>query len=87
MFTYTEQDFHRYHQFLGTAMLLLTICAATDKRKGPAPAERVPIALFIVLLGVSVSIGAQTGKHGFLLASLRHSYEYYLRRLRAQPCS
>lgn len=49
-------------QFIGTVMLLLAICAATDKRKGPAPAERVPIALFVVLLGVSVSIGAQTGK-------------------------
>ena len=47
-------------------MLLLTICAATDKRKGPAPAERVPIALFIVLLGVSVSIGVQTGMFAHL---------------------
>ena len=43
-------------------MLLFAICAATDKRKGPAPAERVPIILFMALLGVSVSIGAQTGR-------------------------
>ncbi|KAI0344426.1 aquaporin [Trametopsis cervina] len=50
-----------FEEFLGTAMLLLAICAATDKRKGPASAERVPMILFMTLLGVSVSIGAQTG--------------------------
>lgn len=44
-------------------MLLLAICAATDKRKGPAPAERVPIVLFVTLLGVGISIGAQTGEY------------------------
>lgn len=44
-------------------MLLFAICAATDKRKGPASAERVPIILFMTLLGVSVSIGAQTGRY------------------------
>lgn len=51
-------------------MLLLAICAATDKRKGTPSAERVPLVLFVVLLGVSVSIGAQTGK-AFCLSSAR----------------
>ncbi|KAI0087003.1 aquaporin-like protein [Irpex rosettiformis] len=50
-----------FEEFLGTAMLLLAICAATDKRKGPASPERVPIAVFMTMLGISVSIGAQTG--------------------------
>ena len=54
-------------------MLLLAICAATDQQKNPAPLgptsrgpvhappERVLIAVFVAMLGISVSIGAQTG--------------------------
>lgn len=50
-------------------MLLFAICAATDKQKGPVPPERAPIAVFVVMLGISVSIGAQTGQ---LIASVYH---------------
>jgi aquaglyceroporin related protein, other eukaryote len=58
-------------------MLLFAICAATDKRKGPAPAERVPIVLFMTLLGVSVSIGAQTGWM-ILFGSFYHVLKYLM---------
>ncbi|KAI0085571.1 aquaporin-like protein [Irpex rosettiformis] len=60
-----------FEEFLGTAILLFAICSARDKREGTDSqeptgihgdtAERAAIVAFITILGISISIGAQTG--------------------------
>ncbi|KAJ3487478.1 hypothetical protein NLI96_g3508 [Meripilus lineatus] len=47
--------------FLGTAILLIVVCAITDKKNGPPPAGLVPLALFIAILGIGAAMGMQTG--------------------------
>ncbi|KIP08611.1 hypothetical protein PHLGIDRAFT_34899 [Phlebiopsis gigantea 11061_1 CR5-6] len=50
-----------FEEFLGTTILLLVICAVTDKRNSPPPAGLVPLVLFVTLLGISAALGMQTG--------------------------
>lgn len=50
-----------FDEFLGTAILLLVVCAITDKRNGPPPAGLVPLVLFLTILGIGASLGFQTG--------------------------
>jgi len=49
-----------FSEFLGTAMLLFAVLAATDKNNGPPPAGLVPLVVFIAFLGIGVSLGMQT---------------------------
>lgn len=50
-----------FDEFLGAAILLLVICAVTDKRNGPPPPGLVPLVLFITLMGIAAALGSQTG--------------------------
>ncbi|EMD40099.1 hypothetical protein CERSUDRAFT_112306 [Gelatoporia subvermispora B] len=50
-----------FDEFIGTAVLLIIVCAFTDQRNGPPPAGLVPLALFIAILGIGVALGLQTG--------------------------
>ncbi|CAE6438935.1 unnamed protein product [Rhizoctonia solani] len=50
-----------YNEALGTFLLVFVVLAVTDKRNGVAPGFIVPLALFMVLLSASASIGSQTG--------------------------
>ena len=52
---------HPAIQFVGTVVLLLVVCAITDKNNGPPPAGLVPLVLFITILGIGASLGFQTG--------------------------
>lgn len=49
-------------QFLGAAMLLISVLALTDRFNGPPPAGLVPMGLFFLILGIGASLGFQTGK-------------------------
>ncbi|KAJ7201681.1 putative aquaporin 4 [Mycena pura] len=50
-----------FSEVLGTAVLVLVIVATTDKKSSaPAPGY-FPLVIFIVLLGISSSLGMQTG--------------------------
>lgn len=51
-----------FNEFLGTALLILTIFAITDKNNMPMPNGLVPLGIFIALLGISAALGMQTGK-------------------------
>ncbi|CEL53542.1 putative membrane protein YFL054C OS=Saccharomyces cerevisiae (strain ATCC 204508 / S288c) GN=YFL054C PE=1 SV=1 [Rhizoctonia solani AG-1 IB] len=46
---------------LGTFLLVFVVLAVTDKRNGEVPGFIVPLALFMVLLSASTSVGSQTG--------------------------
>ncbi|KIK55578.1 hypothetical protein GYMLUDRAFT_248614 [Collybiopsis luxurians FD-317 M1] len=46
-----------FDEFLITAILLIVILAATDKRNTPPPYGLLPLVLFILLLGISASLG------------------------------
>ncbi|GJE99848.1 aquaporin [Phanerochaete sordida] len=50
-----------FEEYLGTAILLIVICAVTDKRNTPPPAGLVPLVLFVTILGIAASLGMQTG--------------------------
>ncbi|KAI0712513.1 aquaporin [Earliella scabrosa] len=50
-----------FDEFLGTAVLLIVVCAVNDARNGPPPPGLVPLVLFIMILGIGASLGMQTG--------------------------
>ncbi|KAF9241158.1 major intrinsic protein superfamily membrane channel protein [Melanogaster broomeanus] len=50
-----------FSEFLGAAILILAILAATDKNNGPPPPGLVPLVIFLTILGISVALGMQTG--------------------------
>ena len=50
-----------FDEFLGTAVLLICVLSFTDRANGPPPAGLVPLALFILILGIGSALGIQTG--------------------------
>lgn len=50
-----------FDEFLGTAILIITLLAILDKRNMAAANGLVPVALFILVLGIGASFGMQTG--------------------------
>ncbi|KAJ8082056.1 hypothetical protein PM082_007902 [Marasmius tenuissimus] len=50
-----------FSEFLATAILLLVIMAVTDKRNSPPPYGLLPLALFILTLGIAACLGMETG--------------------------
>ncbi|KAI0755223.1 aquaporin [Daedaleopsis nitida] len=50
-----------FDEFLGTAVLLIVVCAVSDARNGPPPPGLVPLVLFIMILGIGAALGMQTG--------------------------
>ncbi|KAG9085689.1 hypothetical protein FS749_004230 [Ceratobasidium sp. UAMH 11750] len=49
-----------FQEFLATALLLIVICAATDKRNGSPPAGLLPLTLFITVFGIGTCFGMQS---------------------------
>ncbi|KAK7460443.1 hypothetical protein VKT23_009165 [Stygiomarasmius scandens] len=50
-----------FSEFLATAILLIVILAVTDKRNTPPPYGLLPIVIFVVMLGIVVALGMNTG--------------------------
>ncbi|KAI0789607.1 aquaporin [Abortiporus biennis] len=50
-----------FDEFIGSVILLMVVCAFTDKRNGPPPPGLIPLALFIAVLGIGQALGMQTG--------------------------
>ncbi|CAE6483263.1 unnamed protein product [Rhizoctonia solani] len=50
-----------FSEVLATAILMLVVLAATDKRNGPPPNGLVPLVLFFLILGEGACLGMQTG--------------------------
>jgi len=50
-----------FAEFLPTAILVITILAVTDKRNAPPPPGLLPLAIFIVMLGIAAALGMNTG--------------------------
>ncbi|KAI6147149.1 major intrinsic protein superfamily membrane channel protein [Pisolithus tinctorius] len=50
-----------FAEFLGAAMLLISIFAATDKRNGPTPVWLVPATVFMAALGIGIALSMETG--------------------------
>jgi aquaglyceroporin related protein, other eukaryote len=51
-----------FSEFLATAILVLVILAATDKRNSPPPYGLLPLVIFILTLGIAAALGMNTGK-------------------------
>ncbi|KAG8706458.1 hypothetical protein FRC09_002399 [Ceratobasidium sp. 395] len=49
-----------FQEVLATALLLVVVCAVTDKRNGPPPAGMLPLALFITVFGIGTCFGMQS---------------------------
>ncbi|KAJ7885116.1 putative aquaporin 4 [Mycena olivaceomarginata] len=50
-----------FSEVLGTAILVLVIVALTDKKSTTPPPALFPLVIFLVILGISSSLGMQTG--------------------------
>jgi aquaglyceroporin related protein len=50
-----------FSEFLATAMLMIGILAVTDKRNSAPSGGVVPLALFVLILGIGGALGMQTG--------------------------
>ncbi|KAF9260666.1 putative aquaporin 4 [Marasmius fiardii PR-910] len=50
-----------FSEFLATAILLLVILAVTDKRNSPPPYGLLPLAIFVLTLGIAACLGMETG--------------------------
>ncbi|KZT27359.1 aquaporin [Neolentinus lepideus HHB14362 ss-1] len=50
-----------FSEFLGTAILVLVVFMLMDASNGAPPTGLVPLALFVTLLGISASLGMETG--------------------------
>jgi len=50
-----------FAEFLGSAMLIIAIFCATDKRNASPSLGLVPLVLFIALLGIGLGLGLETG--------------------------
>ncbi len=51
-----------FDEFMGTCVLLIIVCAVTDRNNGPPPAGLVPLCLFLAIFAIGCAIGMQTGK-------------------------
>jgi len=49
-----------FSEFIATAVFLMAVLAVTDKKNGPPPAGLAPLALFITMLGIGISLGMET---------------------------
>ncbi|PIL30332.1 transporter [Ganoderma sinense ZZ0214-1] len=49
-----------FEEFLGTALLLIAVCAMSDV-KNPSSTVLAPLVLFVTMLGISSAFGMQTG--------------------------
>ena len=49
-----------FAEFLGTAVLVVVVLAATDKKNNAPPNGLLPLTLFLALLGLGVALGMQT---------------------------
>ena len=50
-----------FSEFLGTAILLMALLAFTDRKNHPLPNGLLPLALFILFVGLGSSLGMETG--------------------------
>lgn len=49
-----------FAEFLGTAILVFMVVAATDKKNNAPPSGLLPLTLFLTLLGLGTALGMQT---------------------------
>ncbi|KAK7447701.1 hypothetical protein VKT23_013956 [Stygiomarasmius scandens] len=66
LFIYQKADYETnvsafFSEFLATAILLIVILAATDKRNSPPPYGLLPLVIFILTLGIAAALGMNTG--------------------------
>ncbi|KIM64401.1 hypothetical protein SCLCIDRAFT_114883 [Scleroderma citrinum Foug A] len=50
-----------FSEFLGAAMLIIAILAATDKKNIAPPTGLVPFVIFLAFLGIGITLGMDTG--------------------------
>ncbi|THH31170.1 hypothetical protein EUX98_g3006 [Antrodiella citrinella] len=50
-----------FDEFVGTAVLLIVVCALNDNRNTPPPPGLAPLVLFLLILGIGAALGFQTG--------------------------
>jgi len=49
-----------FNEFLATALLMIIVCAVTDKRNKPPPSGLVPLVVFFAFVGIPAAFGMQT---------------------------
>ena len=59
--TYVNLAAAFWDEFLGAFLLMIVVLAITDKRNSSPPPGLVPVVLFILVLGIGIAFGLQTG--------------------------
>lgn len=55
-----------FSEYLTSAVLMISILAFTDPHNMAAPSGLLPLALFILILGIGVALGMETGTFSFV---------------------
>jgi aquaglyceroporin related protein, other eukaryote len=55
-----------FSEFLATAVLVLLVFAMTDKKNMAPPQGLAPLFLFLLILGIGVALGMETGQYDSL---------------------
>ncbi|KAF8062202.1 major intrinsic protein superfamily membrane channel protein [Lyophyllum atratum] len=50
-----------FSEFLATAVMIIVVLAVTDRGNSPPPNGLLPMTLFLLILGIGVALGMQTG--------------------------
>ncbi|EIW80890.1 aquaporin, partial [Coniophora puteana RWD-64-598 SS2] len=50
-----------FSEFMTSAIMMMCILSFSDKKNGPPPSGTAPISLFILILGVGLALGINTG--------------------------
>jgi aquaglyceroporin related protein len=75
-----------FSEFLGTAILAISIFAMTDKNNLPPPSGLAPLLLAFVLLGLATSLGMGTGSFHSLFMPINPYQNYsYLAGFAVNP--
>ena len=48
-------------EFLATAILLILVLSILDQQNHPAPHGLIPVAIFLLILGIGCALGMETG--------------------------
>ncbi|KAL0571314.1 hypothetical protein V5O48_010649 [Marasmius crinis-equi] len=68
-----------FSEFLATAALVMGVFAFTDPKNNPAPTGLAPLAAFVLLIGITASLGWETGKFRMYPFDAPHSTFSFVR--------
>jgi len=60
-----------FSEFLATSVLLILVLSLGDKQNHPVPHGLLPVAIFLLILGIGCALGMETGMIHIIIRELR----------------